>query len=499
MRGGVDRLIRAEERLGELLWRAACPIPEADGLCRSTRLPATEAKDAAACDGPRPWTFFEQHARQAPLVQEAMEHLDKALKLYHSGDAEKQIPEVGNSTARQQRIGALQISVATAMLLQGDRDLEQVLSTRMPTGLVFDPARVNENTSSTVRYNAWLERKSKLLGDAQNRYQAVIQGKQAAPTVAAAGRIGQLFQEVAEELYNARIPSLPPKPEKLSPGEWSEMFRDAYCDQMNDTAQPLASKAVEAFKLCVEKALALKQSGPLSQRCEAGLQELGESLPVAAPATAPGSEVLGSLSQELIREVVRAHLNEVQSCAETAGMTPTAPSGQVTVRWKITSAGGVETPSLESSTVKNAEAEQCILTTLKSWSFPKPQGGPFTTSYPFELRATNEDDAPAGGSFQVNGSLGRFWIRDRIRAHINEVKSCYENGALKKNLDGRVVVKFLITSSGTVAAARTQSSTLHDAETEQCIRTVLKKWTYPKPQGGVVVVSYPFVLKSARN
>lgn len=499
IRGGVDRLIMTEVRLGELLWRAACPIPEADGLCRSALPPAPKGKGLPACEGPQAWAFSRQQTRQAPLVQEAMEHLNKALTLYHSGDTEKQIPESGDPAARQQRIGALQLSVATAMLLQGDRGLEQQFGTPMPTELVFDPKRVQENKASIARFKAWVDQKSKLLGEAQKRYQAVYQLKQAAPMVAAAGRIGQLFQEFSEELDTARIPSPPRPPEGLSAGEWHETFRDAYCDQMYDTAQPLAAKAVEAFKLCVAKALALKQSGPLAQRCTAALEELGESPPVAAPTLAPGPEVPGSLSPDLIRDAVRGHLSEVQSCAETAGMANKALTGQVIVKWKITALGEVASASLESSTVNNPGAEQCLLTLLKTWTFPKPQGGYVTTRYPFELLAPKEDSAPSAEAAQIKGDLSKGLIRSRIRDHLNEVKLCYEKGGVKKNLEGRFMVKFLIAASGTVAAASTQSSTLKDPETEQCILTALKTWTFPKPHGGVVVVSYPFVLKFARD
>lgn len=106
-RGGVDRLIAAHARLGELSWRAACPIPEWDGLCMSPRTSMPTAKEIPACGGPRQLTQYKLHDRQAPLVQAAMEQLSKALTLYRSGGAENQLPETEDPAARQRRIEAI--------------------------------------------------------------------------------------------------------------------------------------------------------------------------------------------------------------------------------------------------------------------------------------------------------------------------------------------------------------------------------------------------------
>jgi hypothetical protein len=277
------------------------------------------------------------------------------------------------------------------------------------------------------------------------------------------------------------------------------MFRDTYCDALQDAAAPLAQKAVEGFKVCLDKAHGLRLSGPLVERCEAGLQALGQPLPISAPSAPPAPEPTGSLSPELIRDVVRSHLDDVRACADFSGLSSRAPSGRVVVKWKISASGAVTSPSLESSTFKDPATEQCILTTLKAWTFPKPQGGIVITHYPFELRKRREETTPLYDTVEVRGSLSKDLIRYDIRAHIGEVKDCYEKGARTKNLSGRLTVQFLIAGSGEVAAARALSSTLNDAETQQCIVEALKTWTFHRPQRGVVVVSYPFVLKAAPN
>ncbi len=103
------------------------------------------------------------------------------------------------------------------------------------------------------------------------------------------------------------------------------------------------------------------------------------------------------------------------------------------------------------------------------------------------------------GTAQVTGSLDKEIIRRIIRRHIYEVRFCYEQELLKKpDLYGRVMVQFTISGVGQVVASVVQSSTLNNGTVEQCIAGAVRRWEFPKPQGGgIVMVSYPFVLKSA--
>jgi len=97
---------------------------------------------------------------------------------------------------------------------------------------------------------------------------------------------------------------------------------------------------------------------------------------------------------------------------------------------------------------------------------------------------------------EVQGSLDKDLIRRVVRAHINEVRHCYNQGlARDPNLKGRVVIQFDIGPKGTVLNATVQEDTVTDKAIGACVRTALLRWTFPKPVGGVVTVSYPFVLE----
>jgi FHA domain len=112
-------------------------------------------------------------------------------------------------------------------------------------------------------------------------------------------------------------------------------------------------------------------------------------------------------------------------------------------------------------------------------------------------RAHAPDVVP--GTAQVRGSLDKEIIRRIIRRHLNEVKFCYEKELMKKaDLYGRVMIQFTISGTGQVVASVVQNSTMNNPPVEQCIAGAVRRWEFPKPQGGgIVIVSYPFVLKAA--
>ena len=112
-------------------------------------------------------------------------------------------------------------------------------------------------------------------------------------------------------------------------------------------------------------------------------------------------------------------------------------------------------------------------------------------------RAGAPDVVP--GTAEVRGSLDKEIIRRIIRRHLNEVKFCYERELVKnQGLAGRVMIQFTIAGTGAVVASAVQSSTMNNPPVEMCIAQSVRRWEFPKPSGGgIVVVTYPFVLKAS--
>jgi hypothetical protein len=100
------------------------------------------------------------------------------------------------------------------------------------------------------------------------------------------------------------------------------------------------------------------------------------------------------------------------------------------------------------------------------------------------------------GVTAVSGSLPPEIIRRVIRAHVGQVRACYEDG-LKKNptLEGRVDVKFVIDTSGRVSSARsTPHSTMPDMAVVSCVVAAFRRLRFPQPKAGAVTVIYPLVF-----
>lgn len=111
----------------------------------------------------------------------------------------------------------------------------------------------------------------------------------------------------------------------------------------------------------------------------------------------------------------------------------------------------------------------------------------------------------------VNGALEKAVIHQAIAHQAGELEACARRAqATNAKLEGRVVVKFVIGPKGGVSASYVLSSTLSAsrtyveastgpaAELESCLATVVGTARFPSSDnGGVVIVTYPFVVSRA--
>ena len=101
----------------------------------------------------------------------------------------------------------------------------------------------------------------------------------------------------------------------------------------------------------------------------------------------------------------------------------------------------------------------------------------------------------------VSGSLPKEVIRRFIRQKIREIRFCYERElAANTTLSGRVAIMFQINSQGGVILSAVKESTLRNPNVETCIASVVRRITFPPPpDGGTVIVTYPFNLIQSGN
>ena len=102
------------------------------------------------------------------------------------------------------------------------------------------------------------------------------------------------------------------------------------------------------------------------------------------------ASVRGTLDKEIIRRVVRRHLNEVKYCYQQALTRRPTLEGRLVTQFTIAATGQVLAAVVQSSTLREVSVEACVVNAVKRWEFPAPdRGGLAMVSYPFTF-------APAG-------------------------------------------------------------------------------------------------------
>lgn len=100
------------------------------------------------------------------------------------------------------------------------------------------------------------------------------------------------------------------------------------------------------------------------------------------------TKIRGSLDKEIIRRVVRLHMNEVKYCYEQELVKQPRLEGRISVQFVISPMGQVVSSVLNSSTMGNVRVEKCVVDATKRWGFPKPDGGGIAiVAYPFNFVA----------------------------------------------------------------------------------------------------------------
>jgi hypothetical protein len=93
----------------------------------------------------------------------------------------------------------------------------------------------------------------------------------------------------------------------------------------------------------------------------------------------------GTLDREIVRRIIRQHLNEVKYCYEL--QLPRHPdlAGRITVQFTIAAEGNVTASLVQTSSLNNVAVEGCIVQATRRWEFPRRTAGLTIVSYPFVL------------------------------------------------------------------------------------------------------------------
>jgi hypothetical protein len=100
------------------------------------------------------------------------------------------------------------------------------------------------------------------------------------------------------------------------------------------------------------------------------------------------------------------------------------------------------------------------------------------------------------GLTTVNGRLPPEVIQRIVRQSFGRLRGCYEAGLQRRpDLEGRIAVKFVIDREGQVAMTSAAERSLDDESVAKCVARSFEAMSFPRPEGGVVTVTYPVVFE----
>jgi hypothetical protein len=94
-----------------------------------------------------------------------------------------------------------------------------------------------------------------------------------------------------------------------------------------------------------------------------------------------------NLDPDIIRQIVRGHSGQINSCYEQELVRTPGIAGKVVMKWIINSEGIVTRAEAIESKLNSPAVESCLANGIMTWTFPKPKGGGIVmVNYPFVFR-----------------------------------------------------------------------------------------------------------------
>jgi len=289
-KGGTDRMVIAYAKLGQVLWTQSCPGKLVDGSCikvERERAIAMRRKlrgsvvQQTQC-GPQSKIKLTVIARDERKVREAMQAFASAAKAFEAAAGKTGGDEAG-----------ARYYYGLAKLAEADRDFEAYLAEAFPQHLDFDPRSPAIAKKSLARFEAWFARKEQLGKAASAQFERVLAIKDAASSIAAAARLGQISQNLSDALFTAEIPK------NLRTGAFAEEKVEAYCDKLMELTPPLEERSLAAYGVCLAKSTELGWFSEWSKLCERELGQIKpEDFPTAAELRAQPTKVATVIALE---------------------------------------------------------------------------------------------------------------------------------------------------------------------------------------------------------
>ena len=99
-----------------------------------------------------------------------------------------------------------------------------------------------------------------------------------------------------------------------------------------------------------------------------------------------GSKAKGDLPRAVVQKYIRRKMGAIKACYQKGLQSNPSLKGKVAVKFLIQPSGKIGGAKIKDSSLNSPSVESCILRNVKSWRFPRADGGGSTmVIYPFRF------------------------------------------------------------------------------------------------------------------
>jgi metallo-beta-lactamase class B len=191
------------------------------------------------------------------------------------------------------------------------------------------------------------------------------------------------------------------------------------------------------------------------------LIDLGGRPPDGGPGPVSGSGSLpidpARLDKEIIRRIIRGHINDVKGCYEALLTRDPWVAGRILMGFTVSATGTVVAAAMQESTMladSNQAVAACIQHAMLGWAFPKPLGGgKVIIAYPFVLTPGSFKQIASGPGAKENVSVGAL-DGTFFPFRVTNAEGIPANGLVVKTNAGLLLIDAIWTDAQTEAVLK---------------------------------------------
>lgn len=165
------------------------------------------------------------------------------------------------------------------------------------------------------------------------------------------------------------------------------------CDRKPDVRQDPSATGSQSSSAS-PSALAEAPSGASPASSELGTTDAAPpKLKLTVTMNDAGIDVVGRLPPEVVKRIARANFPRLRACYEQGLKKDPTLKGTVISRFVIDAKGAVESASSKGGAMPDKSVADCVVNVFRTLSFPEPESGKVTVTYPVDFEASYEVDS----------------------------------------------------------------------------------------------------------